>query len=124
MIARKPHVSIVVPCYNEQDNIDNCVDQLERAFRPTYLSHEILLVNDGSTDGTLNRAYNLSTSHSSVRVIDLVENFGKTTALKEGVRRAKGDLVAFFDADLQYSATDLITMISQLGNGVDFVNGS
>src|SRR5438093_4731837 len=124
MRGPKPHVSIIVPCYNEQDNIENCVNQIDEAFRPTKLLHEILLVNDGSTDETLKRAHSLYESHLSVRVIDLVRNCGKTVALKEGVRLARGDLVAFFDADLQYTPGDLVEMVSRLNNGIDFVNGS
>src|SRR5437773_5918468 len=124
MRGPKPHVSIIVPCYNEQDNIENCVNQIDEAFRPTQIRHEILLVNDGSTDETLRRARSLHESHLSVRVIDLVRNCGKAVALKEGVRRARGELVAFFDADLQYTPRDLVEMVSRLNNGVDFVNGS
>ena len=124
MTGPKPHVSIIVPCYNEQDNIGNCVNQIDEAFRPTQLLHEILLVNDGSTDETLNRARSVHESHPSVRVIDLVRNCGKAVALKEGVRRARGDLVAFFDADLQYAPGDLVEMVSRLNIGIDFVNGS
>ena len=59
-----------------------------------------------------------------MRVIDLVRNCGKAVALREGVRRARGDLVAFFDADLQYTPRDLVKMVSRLNNGIDFVNGS
>ena len=86
--------------------------------------HEILLVNDGSTDETLRRACSFYESHQSVRVLDLARNCGKAVALKEGVRRARGDLVAFFDADLQYTPKDLVEMVSRLNNGIDFVNGS
>ncbi len=124
MKGPKPHVSVIVPCYNEQDNLESCVNQIDEAFRPTQIRHEILLVNDGSTDETLRRARSLYESHLSVRVIDLVRNCGKAVALKEGVRRARGELVAFFDADLQYTPRDLVEMVSRLNNGVDFVNGS
>ena len=124
MRGPKPHVSVIVPCYNEQDNIGNCVNQLDEAFRSAQILHEILLVNDGSTDGTTMGARALCESHLSVRFIDLVDNFGKATALREGVRRARGELIAFFDADLQYAAQDLVAMVGKLNNGIDFVNGS
>ncbi len=124
MKGPKPHLSVIVPCYNEQENVENCVNQIDEAFRRTQIQHEILLVNDGSTDDTLKRAHSLYESHLSVRVIDLVRNCGKAVALREGVRRARGDLVAFFDADLQYTPSDLVEMVSRLYNGVDFVNGS
>ena len=56
MTGLKPYVSIIVPCFNEQDNIGTCVAQLGETFRPTQIPYEILLVNDGSTDATLERA--------------------------------------------------------------------
>jgi len=120
----KPRVSVIVPCFNEQDNIEDCVNQLDEAFHPAQICHEILVVNDGSTDDTIKRARSSSVSHSCVRIIDLVENFGKTVALREGVRRAKGDIIAFFDADLQYTPSDLLAMIDKLNDRIDFVNGS
>jgi dolichol-phosphate mannosyltransferase len=124
MRGPKPDVSVIVPCYNEQDNIETCVNQIDEAFRPSNILHETILVNDGSTDETLKRARSLCDSNPSVRVIDLGRNCGKAVALKEGVRRSRGELVAFFDADLQYMPRDLVAMVSRLNNGIDFVNGS
>src|SRR5207245_6418238 len=124
MKGSDPLVSIVVPCYNEQDNIVSCVNQLEKALSPARTPFEIILVNDGSADDTLEKAHSLSMSRDFVRVVDLGGNFGKTVALKEGVRRARGDIIAFFDADLQYTPQDLVTMISRLNERIDFVNGS
>lgn len=124
MRGPKPDVSIIVPCYNEQDNIENCVDEIDDAFRPTEILYEVILVNDGSIDETLKRARMIYDSHPCVRIVDLGKNCGKTFALREGVRRARGDLVAFFDADLQYTPADLVAMVSRLNNGIDFVNGS
>ena len=119
-----PRVSVIVPCYNEQDNVQDCVDQIAKVLWDAQIPYEILVVNDGSTDKTLGRAHSLLKSNSLVRVIDLGENCGKAIALKEGVRRARGDIVAFFDADLQYSPKDLVTMIGRLDEGHDFVNGT
>src|SRR5207247_5764475 len=120
MRGPKPHVSIIVPCYNEQDNIENCVNQIDEAFRPTQILHEILLVNDGSTDETLRRARSLYESHLFVRVIDLVRNCGKAVALREEVGRARGDLVACFDAELQYTRWDHMQVVSLLDNAIYF----
>ncbi len=124
MNGPNPRVSVVVPCFNEQDNIRDCVDGIAKVLWAAQIPHEILVVNDGSSDDTLARAHSLTMFNSSVRVIDLGENCGKAIALKEGVRRARGDIVAFFDADLQYSPMDLVTMIARLGDGLDFVNGT
>jgi len=124
MNGPNPRVSVIVPCYNEQDNVESCIDQIIDTFSAARIPFEILVVNDGSTDDTLERAHSMSGSHSFVRVIDLGKNCGKAVALKEGIRRASGDIVAFFDADLQYSPKDLVTMITRLQDGVDFVNGN
>src|SRR6266480_3389139 len=122
MKGPKPHVSVIVPCYNERDNVESCVEQIGETLSAARIPFEILVVNDGSTDDTLERANSLSTSCSFVRVVDLGRNCGKAVALREGIRRASGDVVAFFDADLQYSPEDLVTMITKLGMGIDFVN--
>ena len=124
MKNRENLLSVIVPAYNEEDNIVDCVKQVGDALSSSQRAFEILVVNDGSTDETLQRASSLSKSCDFVRTIDLGANFGKPTALKEGLRRAKGDIVAFFDADLQYDPKDLVKMADLIGNGVDFVNGN
>ncbi len=124
MIESSPQLSVIVPCFNEEENVEKCVTQLDETLRSANISHEILLVNDGSTDGTLGRARSLSKDNPWIRIVDLGDNFGKATALKEGVKRARGEILAFFDADLQYAPKDLVAMVARLDNGVDFVNGS
>ncbi len=124
MKNKEVFLSVIVPAYNEQDNIVDCVKRVGDALSSAQRAFEILVVNDGSTDETLQRASSLSNSCDFVRTIDLGGNFGKPTALKEGLRRAKGDIVAFFDADLQYNPKDLVKMADLIGNGVDFVNGN
>src|SRR3989442_7352853 len=117
-------LSVIVPAYNEEDNIVDCVKRVGDALSSSQRAFEILVVNDGSTDEPLQRASSLSKSCDYVRTIDMDGDFGKPTALKEGLRRAKGDLIAFFDADLQYDPKDLVKMADLIGNGVDFVNGN
>ncbi len=124
MKNKEGFLSVIVPAYNEQGNIVDCVKRVGDALSSSQHTFEILVVNDGSTDETLQRASSLSKSCDFVRTVDLGGNFGKPTALKEGLRRAKGDIVAFFDADLQYDPKDLVKMADLIGNGVDFVNGN
>jgi len=124
MKSRENFLSVIVPAYNEEDNIVDCVKRVGDALSSSQRAFEILVVNDGSTDETLQRASSLSKSCDFVRTIDLGGNFGKPTALKEGLWRAKGDVIAFFDADLQYDPKDLVKMVDLIGNGVDFVNGN
>src|SRR2546428_8471806 len=124
MKNRENFLSVIVPAYNEEDNIVDCVKRVGDALSSSQRAFEILVVNDGSTDETLQRASSLSKSRDFVRTVDLGKNFGKPTALKEGLRRAKGDIVAFFDADLQYDPKDLVKMIDLIEDGVDLVNGN
>src|SRR6266704_1118341 len=124
MKNKEGFLSVIVPAYNEEGNIVDCVTRVGNVLSSSQRAFEILVVNDGSTDETLQRASSLSKSCDFVRTIDLGANFGKPTALKEGLRRAKGDIVAFFDADLQYDPKDLVKMADLIGNGVDFVNGN
>src|SRR5436853_1066686 len=86
-------VSVVVPACNEEANISNCVERLSEVMQEARYKAEIIVVNDGSTDKTLSVIRSLQGKHSSLRVIDLKRNFGKATALREGIRAAKGDLV-------------------------------
>src|SRR2546428_5381101 len=124
MKNRESLLSVIVPAYNEEDNIVDCVKRVGDALLSSQHAFEILVVNDGSTDETLQRASSLAKSCDFVRTIDLGANFGKPTALKEGLRRAKGDIAAFFDAELQYDPKDRVKMIDLLGAGVDCVNGN
>src|SRR2546422_1463298 len=117
-------LSVIVPAYNEEDNIVDCVKRVGDALSSSQRAFEILIVNDGSTDETLQRASSLSKFCDFVRTVDLGGNYGKPTALKEGLRRAKGNIIAFFDADLQYDPKDLVKMTDLIGKGVDFVNGN
>jgi glycosyltransferase involved in cell wall biosynthesis len=116
-------VSVIVPAYNEGDNIPSCVEQVSEAMRDAGYKAEIIIVNDGSTDNTLSIARSLQMKCPSLRVLDLKRNYGKTTALKEGIRVAKGDAVAFFDADMQYDATDLVKLVGLMSYGTDVANG-
>jgi len=116
-------VSVIVPAYNEEDNISPCVAQLSEAMQRAGHKAEIIVVNDGSTDNTLSVARSLRAKCPSLRVIDLKRNFGKATALKEGIRASKGHTVAFFDADMQYDATDLVKLVALVSNGTDVANG-
>ena len=122
-LTKSPLVSVIVPAFNEQENIVPCTLAVRSALRKAGYDFEVLIVNDGSTDRTLEFAQTMQSKYPTVRVIDLVENYGKTVALREGVKRAKGDLVAFFDADLQYSSDDLVRLIKRANGSPNVISG-
>src|SRR6266568_3888168 len=116
-------VSVVVPAFNEEQNIPNCVQELSDVMRKAGYNSEIIVVNDGSTDKTLEVAQSMQMKCVSLRVLDLRRNCGKAVALREGVRASKGDAIAFFDADMQYNTADLVRLVDLANNGTDVVTG-
>jgi len=116
-------ISVVVPIYNEQENIRRLYlavrDVLERLDRP----FEIILVDDGSTDETPRELKTLAEEDSRVRVIEFRHNFGQTAAMSAGMQAATGDIVVTLDADLQNDPADIPMMIDKLEEGYDLVQG-
>ena len=95
-------LSIVVPCYNEEETVDPFYTALTKVVDQMDLEYEVIFVNDGSKDSTLDKMLALYRAHPGVvKVIDFSRNFGKEGALLAGLRAAKGDYVTVMDADLQ-----------------------
>jgi dolichol-phosphate mannosyltransferase len=97
-------LSIVVPCYNEAATIETTIASIDRFVGKELpeVSYELLIVNDGSTDNTLNLASQLKNQYSALRVYGLPYNQGRGAAMKEGIRQAQGHYMMFMDADLSY----------------------
>jgi glycosyltransferase involved in cell wall biosynthesis len=117
-------LSIVIPIYNEAPNIEllyrELTDTLERAGRP----YELILVDDGSTDGSFERLARLPLADSRVRVIQFRRNFGQTAAFAAGFDAARGELIVTSDGDLQNDPKDIPTMVTRLyEGGFDIVCG-
>ena len=108
MASLTPDISIAVPCYNEQESLPLFIAELERVTKEMgereHLTFEVILVDDGSTDGTLSvmkKLAELPLSHLCIKWISFSRNFGKEAALYAGLSHATGDIVATMDADLQ-----------------------
>ncbi|HUP01827.1 MAG TPA: glycosyltransferase family 2 protein [Gemmatimonadota bacterium] len=119
MDARK--VSVVVPLFNEEQSVRPLVEGIRRALDRE--SWEILLVDDGSTDGTVAAAEQLSRSDDRIRVLRLARNYGQTAAMKAGFDHARGSIVVSMDGDLQNDPRDIPLLIEKLGEGFDLVAG-
>jgi len=94
-------LSIIVPVHNEQDNLAPLVDRLHAVVSAMGLSYEILFVNDGSQDDSLNRIRGLANTHETVRYLDLSRNFGHQIAVSAGLDHCRGGAAVIIDADLQ-----------------------
>jgi glycosyltransferase involved in cell wall biosynthesis len=116
MAARKPgkSVSVIVPAYNEAKNLPILVGEIEKAVSPTALPYEIIIVDDGSTDGTTDVVKALAAANPRVRPIYFVSNCGQSAGLQAGFRAATGDYLVTLDADLQNDPADIPKLLAEL----------
>ncbi len=97
-------ISVIVPCYNEMENIVDFYDELmktEKYFKEHDVDFEIIYVNDGSNDGTVEEVKKLHEKDERVHLINFSRNFGKESAIYAGLQKSKGDFVVMLDCDLQ-----------------------
>ena len=105
-------LSLVVPCFNEEENVQLFFDETQRAFDGVVGNYEIVFVNDGSTDNTRkNLKVVYDNNRDKVQVLTFSRNFGKEAAIYAGLSHAKGDLVCIIDADLQQRPEVVIEML-------------
>lgn len=121
--ARMPpgrSISCVIPCFNEAGNLNELLARLEETLWTTHLDWEIIVVDDGSTDGTVAVAEGWC-QLSGFRCISLSRNFGKEAALTAGLEAARGDAVVVLDGDLQHSPLLIADMLARWQGGADVV---
>lgn len=115
-------LSLVVPCYNEQDNVELFYEECVKAFDTKPFEYEFVFVNDGSRDDTLNRLkklYNEKTD-SNITVVSLSRNFGKESAIYAGLKNAEGDYISLIDADMQQRPEVVLEMLDILKNEPEY----
>lgn len=118
-----PYLSIVVPAYNEQNNVIPLHAQLKVVLRLLNIDHEIIFVDDGSRDMTFQRLLSLHKEDKNVKIIKFRKNFGQTAALDAGFKFSKGKVVITMDSDLQNDPADIPRLIKKLDEGYDAVSG-
>lgn len=105
-------ISIVVPCYNEEDIIEEFYNELlETLTKIEGYEYEILFVDDGSNDNTLEILNLIKEKDKKVRIISFSRNFGKESAIYAGLENSKGDLVVVMDSDLQHPPQKILEMV-------------
>ncbi|MDH3244045.1 MAG: glycosyltransferase family 2 protein [Saprospiraceae bacterium] len=117
-----PALSIVVPVYNEGQNVDTLLDRLRKVLTTGSLKYEILIIDDGSTDHSYQQIEQASKSDSRIRGISFSRNFGHQIALLAGLQKAKGSVVITMDGDLQHPPEVIPTLINKWKEGFDIVN--
>ena len=114
-------LSIVVPCYNEEGNVELFYEEVQKVFKGKKIKYEIVFVNDGSSDNSLERLTNLfDQKKQNIKVINFSRNFGKEAAMYAGLKEAEGELVTIIDADLQQRPELILRMIDILNENEQF----
>lgn len=116
-------LSLILPVYNEEDNLPELYQLLNQTLANLPKSYEIIFVDDGSHDNSFKILKELAMQDPHVKVIRFRRNFGQTAALSAGIEIAKGNILIPMDADLQNSPTDIPALLQKLDEGYDVVSG-
>ena len=116
-------LSVVVPLYNEEESLPHLVEQLLAALRPGGERFELVLVNDGSSDGTAAVLERLSGEVPELVAVLLRKNYGQTAAMAAGFDAATGEIIVSLDGDLQNDPADIPMLLAKLREGYDLVSG-
>lgn len=114
-------LSLICPCYNEEENVQNFFKACTSAFENKIESYEFIFINDGSKDNTWAELYKLYNSESSnIKLINFSRNFGKEAAMYAGLQKAEGEYTVIIDTDLQQPPEKVIEMVEFLDNNPDY----
>ncbi len=116
-------VSIVIPLYNEIENVELLYQAVTDVMEQTSWQYEIVMVDDGSTDGTSDHLAEIAQRDGRVKVVEFRRNFGQTAAMRAGFDFAEGECVVTMDGDLQNEPADIPMMVEKLNEGYDLVHG-
>ncbi len=123
MSLSQTDLSIIIPVYNEAENIHPLHEALTGVLNNLDRSYEILYCDDGSEDGSVEILRELAASDPGVKVILLRRNFGQTASIVSGVDHARGDILVLMDADLQNDPADIPKLLEKLDGGYDIISG-
>jgi len=119
-----PNLSLIVPVYNEEKNLPLLIEAIRAALEPLPYTWEVVLVDDGSEDSSLQVMTQLAEEYSEhLRVVSFRRNFGQTAAIAAGLDNAKGDIIVLLDADMQNDPADIPMLLEKLDEGYDLVSG-
>ena len=122
-VAKVPQLSIFLPVFNEEENLDLLNQKLAEALNQLGRTYEIIYVDDGSSDASLKILRDIEQSDPRVRVVALRRNYGQTAAMAAGIDAARGKVLIPMDADLQNDPADIARLLDKLDEGYDVVSG-
>ena len=116
-------LSILIPVYNEEGNLSVLHEKLANVLKKTGMPYEIIFVDDGSSDGSLEVLLDIRDRNPNVKIISFSRNFGQTAALSAGIDFSKGDILIPMDGDLQNDPEDILVLLQKIAEGYDVVSG-
>ena len=122
-MKREIDISIVIPLYNEEENIVILYESVSKALKESGRQWEIIMVDDGSSDETLPILKKIAAGETSVKVISFRRNFGQTAAMAAGFDNAEGEVIIPMDGDLQNDPDDISKLLEKVEEGFDVVSG-
>jgi glycosyltransferase involved in cell wall biosynthesis len=116
-------LSIVLPIYNEEENISTLYTELSDILKSINYEYEIIFVNDGSHDNSMKVLIKLAKHDKNIKIINFVHNFGQTAAMSAGIKYSCGDIIIPMDSDLQNDPADIPLFLDKIQEGYDVVSG-
>lgn len=116
-------LSVVIPVYNEEENVEPLLDEVRDVLSGLGKSYEVIVVDDGSKDGTFAALRRLHQCNPTIKIVRLKRNFGQTAALAAGLAHADGDVVVLMDGDMQNDPADIPALLAKIEEGNDLVAG-
>lgn len=123
MYRERLDLSIIIPVFNEEENLPILYQEIKEALAPLQKSYEIIFIDDGSQDNSFAVLKEIQALDAGVKIIRLRRNFGQTAALSAGFDYARGKIVITMDADLQNDPHDIPLLLAKIEEGYDMVNG-
>ncbi len=118
-----PDLSIVIPVFNEQENILPLYEKLIKDMDSVHKTYEVLFIDDGSTDSTFINIRDIQQNDTRIKIIKFRKNFGKSVALNTAFRKVQGDIVITMDGDLQDDSAEIGNFLKKIEEGYDLVSG-
>ena len=120
---RVPDLSVIIPIYNEEDNIEPLFQRLMAVLRRIGRPFEVIAVNDGSKDGSRAVLNAVAATTPELKIVDFCRNYGQTAAMMAGIDHASGQIIVSLDADLQNDPGDIPALLQKIDEGYDVASG-
>ena len=118
-----PYLSLLIPCFNEEESVDELLTEVFSVLDKNDLDGEVVLVDDGSTDGTWPKLEEWATRDPRLKLVRFRRNFGQTAAMVAGLDHARGEIIIPLDADLQNDPNSIPALLEKVDEGYDVVSG-